>query len=306
MNLQRPLFALALTLSLSLAAACGSSDVALDSDADPSSVSDADPNAPDANPIAADANPNATECSATGSECNNCIDDDDDGVIDGADPECTGLEDNDEGSFATDIPGDNVDAIKQDCFFDGNSGSGDDGCDLHVCCFLEPFVDCCEGDETAAADGCIEFTGPKYDANECTPTQQCIDSCSPLTPPGCDCFGCCTICEGGNCQDVLTNPAIYEQENCDGLDNPTEGQCCESENLDACYSCTKSVDCGPGGCNDDPEDCILCPGQTEADLPDTCNAAECPATSTTCVLTEDCGTDEYCSNGCCVASIIID
>ena len=34
--------------------------------------------------------------------------------------------DNDESSFATGIPGDNMDACKQDCFFDGNSGMGDD------------------------------------------------------------------------------------------------------------------------------------------------------------------------------------
>ena len=44
--------------------------------------------------------------------------------------------DNDEGSFATGIPGDNKDANKQDCFFDGNSGGGDDGCNQHVCCLF--------------------------------------------------------------------------------------------------------------------------------------------------------------------------
>ena len=49
-------------------------------------------------------------------------------MIDYADPECVGPNDNDESSFATGIPGDNVDACKQDCFFDGNSGMGDDHC----------------------------------------------------------------------------------------------------------------------------------------------------------------------------------
>jgi hypothetical protein len=44
--------------------------------------------------------------------------------------------DNDESSFATGIPGDNIDTVNQDCFFDGNSGGGDDGCDIHVCCLL--------------------------------------------------------------------------------------------------------------------------------------------------------------------------
>ena len=56
------------------------------------------------------------------------MDDDGDGKIDYADPECVGPLDNDESSFATGIPGDNMDACKQDCFFDGNSGMGDDHC----------------------------------------------------------------------------------------------------------------------------------------------------------------------------------
>src|SRR6478609_3127994 len=42
--------------------------------------------------------------------------------------------DNDESSFATGIPVDNIDACKQDCFFDGNSGMGDDGCMWQLKC----------------------------------------------------------------------------------------------------------------------------------------------------------------------------
>ena len=94
---------------------CGSSDVQLDGDG--SVIGDADPNAPDADPNAADADPNAPDadpnapdgapstCIANGTQCNNCIDDDSDSLIDGQDPECTSLDDNDEGSFATGIPG---------------------------------------------------------------------------------------------------------------------------------------------------------------------------------------------------------
>ena len=63
-------------------------------------------------------------------QCSDGIDNDGDGKIDYDDPECVGGLDNDESSFATGIPGDNVDACKQDCFFDGNSGMGDDGCDV--------------------------------------------------------------------------------------------------------------------------------------------------------------------------------
>ena len=83
-----------------------------------------------------DAPPFGGACTPGGPQCSNCVDDDGDGKIDGFDIECTGPLDNDEGSFATGIPGDNIDAVMQDCFFDGNSGAGNDGCNIHVCCIL--------------------------------------------------------------------------------------------------------------------------------------------------------------------------
>ncbi|MBL4633164.1 MAG: hypothetical protein JKY56_04785 [Kofleriaceae bacterium] len=302
----RSLLSICFALSL---AACGSSDVELNGDGGVDSTGDGGIiNDTDSGVNAIDAGGGGGGgCTPTASQCNNCQDDDADGLIDGADPECTSLDDDDESSFATGIPGDNRDAIIQDCFFDGDSGGGNDGCDIHVCCLLEPAVDCCEGDETTANDGCVEFTGPKYDPAECVQTPACQENCQPLTPPGCDCFGCCTICVGDQCQDIFTNPAIYDEENCQNIPNPTEGQCCESENLGGCYSCTKSTDCGGAACDDDPTDCILCPGQTESDLPASCGGApECPEGVTVCEQTDDCGMDQYCTNGCCVDSIIID
>ena len=67
-------------------------------------------------------------------QCSDGLDNDGDGKIDLADPECVSPLDNDESSFATGIPGDNKDACKQDCFFDGNSGMGDDGCEWQLKC----------------------------------------------------------------------------------------------------------------------------------------------------------------------------
>src|SRR5690606_24551538 len=69
--------------------------------------------------ICGDAPPTGGECMPGNPQCSNCIDDDGDGKIDGADIECSGSNDNDESSFATGIPGDNKDAVMQDCFFDG-------------------------------------------------------------------------------------------------------------------------------------------------------------------------------------------
>src|SRR4051812_5229833 len=46
-------------------------------------------------------------------QCSDGLDNDGDGKVDYADPECIGGLDNDEASYATGIPGDNVDLCKQ-------------------------------------------------------------------------------------------------------------------------------------------------------------------------------------------------
>ena len=113
-------------------------------------------------------------CGTGGCICNNGLDDDGDGLIDGLDPECTGPLDNDEGTFSTGIPGDNRDPKWQDCFFDGNSGAGDDRCRYATECLY----------------GTLSQDDP-----DCETSQACIDYCRRLTPNGCDCFGCCTVQE---------------------------------------------------------------------------------------------------------------
>src|SRR5690606_24975013 len=122
-------------------------------------------------------------CGSAPCACNNGIDDDGDGTIDGFDIECTGAIDDDEGSFATGIPGDNRDPKWQDCFFDGNSGHGDDRCRYPTECLT----------------GELSLDDPA-----CSVTQACRDNCQPRTPNGCDCFGCCTVpLPGGGEIDVL-------------------------------------------------------------------------------------------------------
>jgi hypothetical protein len=212
--------------------------------------------------------------------CDNGIDDDMDGLIDGLDPECTGPLDNDEGSFATGIPGDNRDPKWQDCFFDGNSGAGDDDCRYHT--------DCITGDK-------------EPDDPDCALTDACIKFCAPRTPNGCDCFGCCSVTlPSGDSIDILTGT------NC-SLDT--------AEDANACPRCTKSETCG-NTCGE----CELCPGKTVEDLPDTCipdtgtggaptGAGGGPGTPVyTCDDGEQvCGPDlptcplgRYCSLGCCL------
>ena len=120
-------------------------------------------------------------------QCSDGIDNDGDGRIDYADQECVGPLDNDEGTFATGIPGDNIDACKQDCFFDGNSGMGDDGCDWQLKC--DPMTNnaSCPYDAAYAQSHATECS---LSASQ---SDKCIDSCRKLVPNGCDCFGCCTV-----------------------------------------------------------------------------------------------------------------
>jgi hypothetical protein len=161
----------------------------------------------------------AAGCPVNPSACTDGIDNDGDGKIDSADPECVGTCDNDEGTFATGISGDNIDACKQDCFFDGNSGQGDDGCDWNLKC--DP-----------ASPGAHAAKACPYDPNfhNCPKTQsdQCIKNCQRLTPNGCDCFGCCAVTANGKTFNVMLVPT------------------CKSDNLsdpNACPPCTQQTSC---------------------------------------------------------------
>jgi hypothetical protein len=121
------------------------------------------------------------------SQCSDGLDNDGDGKIDYDDPECVGPLDNDESSFATGIPGDNIDACKQDCFFDGNSGMGDDGCDWQLKCDPMSVENKCPYDMQYATQHATECS---VSASQ---SPKCINACRKLVPNGCDCFGCCLV-----------------------------------------------------------------------------------------------------------------
>ncbi|HEU5055676.1 MAG TPA: hypothetical protein VFU21_04100 [Kofleriaceae bacterium] len=214
-------------------------------------------------------------CRADGdAQCSNCEDDDGDQFVDGHDPHCAGPLDDDEATFATGIPGDNKDRFKQDCFFDGNSGGS---CQIDTCCLLD--------EET-----CLAGDYGDWPPADCAFSASCAAACADLTPPGCDCFGCCTIChpDTDQCYDVLTNPAVSDGCDFDSLSDP-----------DVCIPCTKFGSCTGGEC--DPQKCILCQGQTEEDLPRDCDQMNaCPGGETPCDTSSDCAENEYCANRCCV------
>jgi hypothetical protein len=196
--------------------------------------------------------------------CGDGLDNDDDGKIDLDDPECISPCDDTEGTFSTDLPGQNMDC-KGDCYWDQDSGVGNDHCEWNLIC---------DPENPGAGTNC-EYD-PNYGMCDLEQMQACVDLCSPITPNGCDCFGCCEI-----------QGEFYYLGN---------GDACSLDNLAGCQSCTYHE-----GCNNPcvPEECELCFGQTIEDLPEDCTEAACPAGTDNCESSDDCEVGWYCQTGCC-------
>jgi hypothetical protein len=228
----------------------------------------------------------ASYCNGT-CACSDGMDNDGDGAADGEDIECTGPQDDDEDTFATGMSGDNRDNTWQDCFFDGDSGHGNDGCMYRT--------------------GCLTGEIDPSDA-DCEVSATCIERCQPATPNGCDCFGCCTV----------SIPAVGEV-------HVLFTSACQAENLDACTECTPTAtqctnECGrcelcPGKTVDDlPDDCGTPPatgGSGGAGGTGTGGAGgnpppdyTCDDGVPTCTTTSDCPSGRYCSYGCCLVILL--
>jgi cysteine-rich repeat protein len=204
------------------------------------------------------------ECAGQIYACGDEIDNDNDGKVDLDDPECISPCDDDEASFETSLPGQNVDC-RGDCYFDSNSGMGDDKCEWNLQC---------DPENPGAEIGC-EYD-PDFAMCDLEMPPECLEFCVPLLPNGCDCFGCCDI----NGEFVYLN-----------------GADCALDNLDGCASCTFFENCS----NDcEPELCELCFGQDPEDLPEECDEPACSEGLESCLAPEDCPESFYCQTGCCV------
>lgn len=202
-------------------------------------------------------------------QCSDGVDNDGDNRIDSLDPDCTGPLDNDESSFATGIPGDNIDACKQDCFFDGNSGAGDDGCDWQLKCDPLSANAKCPYSPSYAAQHTAECS------TSASQSQKCIDFCRPMVPNGCDCFGCCLVPGAATAVRLATTCTAAD------LGDPIK-----------CPPCTQVAQCA------NPCDhCELCVGKTT--LPADCATHTCGEV-TACTTTGDCPADTSCTYGCCL------
>src|SRR5262249_27400549 len=99
-------------------------------------------------------------CAGKVYECGDCLDNDGDCKIDSNDPECLGACQNNESGFKGDIPGQNSAPCKADCYFDNDTGSGNDDCywthecDPHeVASAYDPEGDKCQYNPNAKTPG---------------------------------------------------------------------------------------------------------------------------------------------------------
>jgi hypothetical protein len=227
---------------------------------------------------------NVATCDGMIWDCGNCSDDDGDCLVDAQDPECFGPCDNSEIWFSGEIPGQDNSPCKHDCYFDNNSGSGNDDCFWsHECDPLLPTAEC-DYDPEAMIPG----SSMSCDEAAAMQSAECEDICSPLVPNGCDCFGCCEVFlpAGGSVTVFLGSEDDSGDAECtmEGIEDP-----------DLCHPCTQVP-----ACINPCEGCEICFGQTE--LPPGCDEQECSIEQQQCGLIgqEPCPLGEFCLTGCCV------
>ena len=224
-------------------------------------------------------------------ECGDCIDNDGDQLKDSDDPECTGPCDNSENSYYGGIPGQNNAPCRQDCYFDQDTGSGNDECYWsHECDERSIAPDYPpSGDARCAYQPNDTIPGSNSSCAGLSAAQSstCLDTCLPITPNGCDCFGCCELPAASN-HFVWIGSSAQNVGTCDAahVDDPS-----------ACHPCTPVPSCF-NSC--DP--CEVCVGRTSPSA--SCNSTtsdRCPASSAACGQPGEpnCEAGFYCITGCC-------
>jgi hypothetical protein len=225
-------------------------------------------------------------------QCGDCIDNDADGLTDSDDSQCLGPCDNTEDSFYGGIPGQNNSPCRQDCYFDSDTGPGNDDCYWsHRCDELSvPDTYPPSGDVQCEYDPATNVSGAPASCEGLAAEQSmmCAETCGPLVPNGCDCFGCCELPAG-------SGDFVWLGSNTDG-----SGSCSEETLGDpsACRPCTPVPSCF-NAC----DECELCAGRLASD--DTCAAPDdnvCGADYQPCGRPgqDPCSPDTYCITGCCI------
>jgi hypothetical protein len=241
-----------------------------------------------------------TSCQGKTYACGDCADNDGDCRVDTlSDPACLGpCSDNEEG-YSGEIPGQNNAPCKMDCYFDQDTGAGNDGCYWSHSCdplSLAPGYPP-SGDNKCAYSPSSKIPGEQLTCAQAQATQgtQCWDAtppvaagenyCGALVPNGCDCFGCCEI------------PGLTYAVYLGSTDSAGAGTCTPETLQDPalCKPCTQVA-----GCRNTCQTCEICVGKPE--LPSSCACQQCAPGAQLCG--DPCGTPcaagYFCSTGCCV------
>jgi len=206
-------------------------------------------------------------------KCGNCRDDDGDGLIDSEDPECTGPCDDAEDSLSVALPGGNSASCQKDCYFDRGGGSGNDQCRYSERCdplSVPPDYNP-SGESSCSYDENARVPGSNSTCSELAVTQPatCAEICGPLTPNGCDCFGCC---------ELPANSGTYIW-------------------LETSKPCTPVK-----ACKNDCDPCEVCVGRPKPLFSCESGTPACPSDYRTCIEPGDgaCPVGSYCVTGCCI------
>jgi hypothetical protein len=253
-----------------------------------------------------------TQCGGRFTECGDCSDNDGDGLVDSRDRECLGPCDNTEGpALLAGVGGETGGPCRSDCYFDFGNGPGNDDC------FWDHRCDPLAVDPGFHPEGpTCPYDDSRVGSRDCPDMQSdtCFDVCRPLTPAGCDCFGCCTFDEIADRDPSEGGTHVWLGSVVEGTNT---GTCTFDviEDTSLCRPCTPVADCY-NGCGR----CELCIGRTElppdcfppdgglpdAALPDGGYMPRCEGGEQPCGLPgeADCPTDFYCISGCCQPTLI--
>ncbi len=238
-------------------------------------------------------------------QCGNCLDDDGDNLIDAEDPDCLGPCQNNEKGFSGQIPGQNNAPCKMDCYWDQDTGSGNDhcewdhGCDPHEQ-MMDPEIGC-------TYDPNLKFPGGKTCADRIAMQDPlCKTVCGPLTPNGCDCFGCCVIPPSMSMTDGVYVGSQDANGNytCDLGDKADPMKCRPCEIVTSCFKpCGHCQLCV--GKNTLPDDCYPKNDGGMNVVPDGGVMGQCPGGEQPCGLQGQlpCPQGYYCITGCCEPTI---
>jgi hypothetical protein len=212
-------------------------------------------------------------CQGKTYECGDCVDNDGDGKIDMKDNGCLGPCDDSEEDLSIGIPGNFNDPCSSDCYYDSNSGAGDDKCEWNLKCDPHetppnyyprasgPNGDQCAYNWTGQISGNTSWCQEHYvDGGQ---PKACGDFCAPLTPNGCDCFGCCTFPALSGLTEAVQPPGVEAgapRYVFLGSEYPDGGTSCT---IDAVNDPTRCHPCTPvKACLNTCETCELCIGKT--------------------------------------------